>query len=100
MNGLTRFVRWATRADARESARRRRIRSEAGRKSSETRRRKAVELIPDGPSEPVECPMDDPSCEGADGECHDACERPDAADMRLEADDARDAMDASLRETQ
>ena len=44
--------------------------------------------------------MDDPSCEGADGECHDACERPDAADMRLEADDARDAMDASLRETQ
>lgn len=26
--------------------------------------------------EPIDCPVDDPSCEGTDGQCHDACEPP------------------------
>lgn len=25
-------------------------------------------------TEPVDCPVNDPSCEGADGQCHDACQ--------------------------
>lgn len=24
--------------------------------------------------DPVDCPVEDPSCEGGDGQCHDACE--------------------------
>jgi len=73
-----RVFRWLTRADEkakeREAARRRAIRSEAGRKSWETRRRNLS-----FPSLPTD---------GA----------PDAADMRLEAGDARDAMNESMND--
>lgn len=32
--------------------------------------------IPPPPHDPPDCPVDDPSCTGGDGDCHDACERP------------------------
>lgn len=31
--------------------------------------------------EPVDCPVDDPSCEGSDEQCHDACEPSRAANL-------------------
>lgn len=32
------------------------------------------------PRDPISCPVNDPDCLGGDGDCHDACEPPDAVD--------------------
>lgn len=74
---MKRFLRWLTGADAREArdraARRRAVRSAAGRKSWETRRRNVGSNVL-------------------------ADRQPDSADVRLEADDARNAADSVMRE--
>jgi hypothetical protein len=54
------------------------------------------------PLDPVDCPRCDPDCEGGDGDCHDACERPepDAAQIARDAASRHAIEQATARATE